>query len=525
MIKPKVGPAQSSRPSRRDGSVPVSAAAGVFETHVSTIFLVGDRAYKLKKPVRTGFLDFSSIKARQQACIEEIEVNRRFAPDVYLGVASVTDPEGVVCDYLVVMKRMPEERRLSNLVLDGVVRKGEIEGLARLVLKTHRDAPRSALIAKDGTRDALRARWEANFEELSPYSGRYVDRGQLELADLLASRYLAGRNPLFQKRIAEGRIVDGHGDLLADDIYLLDDGPRILDALEFNEHLRYVDVIDDAACLAMDLDRLAAPELSWAFLDAYLEGSGDTSPRTLVDHYLAYRALVRAKVACLRADQSGGATAAQAYFLLRMAVEHLVVGRVMLVSVGGLPGSGKSTLADALANTCGMKVLNSDIIRKELAGISPTTSASAAYQTGIYSREFNEKTYAALLDRASRLLEQGISVILDASWVDSRHRKAAAKLALSTASDFVEFHVTVPQSEERSRIEHRAKSGPHVSDANAEIATAMAKDEHPWSSAVEIDGLGTVNKVLEKMLAAISLTGIPGGAQEPLSRSVSPLSA
>ena len=217
----------------------------------------------------------------------------------------------------------------------------------------------------------------------------------------LAHRYLDGRSGLLDERIARGRIVDGHGDLLAEDIFCLDDGPRILDGLEFDERLRWGDVLYDVGFLAMDLEHLGRLDLALAFLDWYREFTGETHPRSLEHHYIAYRALVRAKISCLKGKE-GDMAEARAY--LAQCQRHLRHARVQLVVVGGLPGTGKTTLAAALGDELGWPVLRSDEVRKELAGLDPLDHAPAAYGTGLYSPAMTETTYETVLSHARQLL-------------------------------------------------------------------------------------------------------------------------
>jgi hypothetical protein len=242
-----------------------------------------------------------------------------------------------------------------------------------------------------------------------------LDRSVVTDVRGLTHRFLDGREALFKQRVDDGCAVDGHGDLMTDDVFCLDDGPRALDCLEFDDRLRFLDRLDDACFLAMDLERLDAPELGAHFLSWFAEFSGDPAPPSLVHHYIAYRAFVRAKVAGLRADQ-GAPAAVEARRLADLARRHLEAGAVALILVGGAPGTGKTTVAGALADRLGMVVLSSDRIRKELAGLDPETAAASALHSGIYDTTHTARTYAEMLRRARLLLELGESVVLDASW-------------------------------------------------------------------------------------------------------------
>jgi predicted kinase len=338
-------------------------------------------------------------------------------------------------------------------------------------------------IAAEGSRDAIRRRWTDSFTQVRPFRGTVLDGRLAAEIEWLTLEFLAGRGPLFDDRIADGRIVDGHADLLADDIFCLDDGPRVLDCIEFDDRLRWLDGLDDVAFLAMDLENLGSPELAESLLDWYAEFAADPAPASLRHHYRAYRAFVRAKVACLRHTQGDVSAAADADRHAVLTVEHLRSGEVVLVLVGGAPGTGRSTLAGHLADRLGAVVLSSDRIRKELAGLDPDRSAAAPYRHGIYSAEWTERTYTELLRRASTLLGHGETVIVDASWTAARHRHAADQLAAATHSRLVPVECQIPTHTASHRIRHRNGS---ASDADDRIAAAMAAGADPWPEAHSI---------------------------------------
>ncbi len=461
--------------------------AAVRETHVSTLFFVGDRVFKRKKPVKLDFLDFSTAAARGRACRREVELNRRLAPDVYLGVAEVLGTDGLPCDYAVVMRRMPDERRLSTLVQGHASVDGCVREVAREIAAFHARAETSTAIAAAASVDAVRANWESNFATMKPFVGSLLDGAVAARIEQLARRYLDGRGPLFADRIARAKVRDGHGDLLADDMFCLDDGPRILDCVEFDDRLRYGDVVADVAFLAMDLERVGDADLGARFLAWYRELAGETYPETLAQHYIAYRAHVRSKVACLRAGDGDPAAGEQAAQLLRMTDEHLTRGRVALALVGGLPGTGKSTLAGGLADRLGWIVLRSDEVRKDLAGLGHAPRAAEEYGEGLYDERTTAMTYRALLDRARMLLELGEPVILDASWIASGRREQAAALARGTSSDLIELRCDAPIEVAKDRLAARARAGTDASDATGTIATRMAMTAEAWPTAVTID--------------------------------------
>lgn len=498
--------------SNQEHSAAVSAEesyAAVAETHSAVVFFVGDRAFKLKKPVNLGFLDFTTREARVLACCGEIDLNRRFAPDVYLGVAEFCQPGGGPAEPLVAMRRMPAGRRLATLVRAGVNVEAALRHVAHQLAAQHAASPRRDEISEQGSRRSLWRRWQENVADMR--SREHGGSRELDVAaiEALAGRFLAGRGPLFESRIAAGRIVDGHGDLLADDIFCLDDGPKILDCLDFADRFRWLDGLDDAAFLAMDLDRLGRPELAERFVGWYAEFAADSGPASLRHHYVAYRAFVRAKVSGIRADQGVLAAIGDEAQFVGLALRHLRAGVVCLVLVGGLPGTGKSVLAGAIADRLGSVVLSSDRIRKELAGIAPEQSAAAPFESGIYERGWTDRTYSEVLSRASRLLALGESVVLDASWTSAEQRAAAARVADECHADLVQLRCAVPAKLAAQRLRARSAG---VSDATWEVAEQMSAIQSPWPGSTTIDtseaGLdGPSTQALSLALATIKPHG------------------
>ncbi|GAA2263968.1 AAA family ATPase [Streptomyces atrovirens] len=476
--------------------------AELHETHTAIVLLFGDHAYKIKKPVDLKFLDYTTVAARRAACEQEVDLNRRFAADVYLGLGEIRLPHTDEAEPLVVMRRMPADRRLSRLVREGAAVDDVLRSVARQLAARHADAPRSPDVDAQGSRDALSSRWEASFAQVRALADEIPLPDGVDEVERLVRRYLAGREQLFDTRIREGRIVDGHGDLLAEDVFCLDDDPRILDCLEFDDRLRHVDGLDDAAFLAMDLEQLGAPESAAYFLARYSEYSGDPAPPSLWHHYVAYRAFVRAKVSLIQSRQGAPGAGAAARRLVTATLRHLRASAVGLTLVGGLPGSGKSTLAGALADRLGVTLLSSDRLRKELAGIPAEQSAAAGYGEGLYTPEWTARTYAELLDRAAALLSSGESVVLDATWSDSGRREAALRTAERTGADLVALHCRVPGEVSKARLDSRT-AGASVSDADVIVAAAMAAEEPPWPEAVAVDTGGPLEAAVVQALAAV----------------------
>ena len=467
--------------------------AAVAETHSGVVFFLGDRAYKAKKPVDLGFLDFRTVEARRIACEREVALNRRLAPDVYLGVAEVRGPAGDVCDHLVVMRRLPADRRLSTLAASGAGLDDHVRDLAGVMASFHRSLEPTPLAARSASRDAVRARWDRLIES----TRQHAPAGWAAAVDSVersAHRYLEGRRALFDERIDAGRARDGHGDLLADDIFLLDDGARILDCLDFDEELRTGDVLADIAFLAMDLERLGRPALAQVLLDTSRTLTADDWPVSLADHYVAQRALVRASVGLLRAEQGDLAAVASAAQHLALCREHLRAATVRLVVVSGLPGTGKSTVAAALATQLGAVHLRTDELRP--AGLG---TAEARYSPAAVDR-----VYDALLAKATTLLERGRSVVADATWRSARPREAVARAARTAVVDLRVLECRAPAALAAARIMKRQAEGDDASEATVEVAAGLRAGWTPWSGAVVLDTDAPVGDVVAAALGAIA---------------------
>ncbi|WP_245663292.1 AAA family ATPase [Nocardia inohanensis] len=462
----------------------VEPFAQVRETHTGVVFLYGERAYKAKKPVTTDFLDFGTPAAREHACRRELGLNQRLAPDVYLGVAHLSDPLGGPAEPLLVMRRMPDDRRLSTMLAAGELDPGEFSTLATVLADFHAHAERSPEIDREGTVPALRRRWRVLFHGLAAQPPAAIDPDHVLRAEHWAMRFLDGRAALLGGRINAGRMVDGHGDLLAEDIFALPDGFRLLDCLDFDDRLRYVDGLDDAAFLAMDLEFRGHAELADAFLDAYQHAAGDPAPIALRRHYIAYRAMVRAKTDRIRAAQHDPAAPASAARHLELALAQLAAARVRLTLVGGLPGTGKSTVATRLADRTGATVISSDAVRAELRASGEITGPAGNYGAGAYTAAARALVYERMLRRARPLLEHGHSVVLDASWLDPDERRRATALAEHTASDLIMMRCACPQPLAAARIGTRTAGN---SEATPAIAGTMAASVPAWDDAALLD--------------------------------------
>ena len=462
----------------------MSPYAEVRETHTGLVVLVGDKAYKTKKPIETDFLDNSTPELRAEACRREVELNRRFAPDTYLGVAKFADPGGGPAEPVVVMKRQPDNCRLATMVKHGQPVDVALAGIADVLAHFHDSAQRGGAIDAQGTVGSVGARWQDNLAELERYAGDVLEPESIRRVESLAWKYLTGRAVLFNQRILDRRIVDGHGDLLADDIFCLPTGPQLLDCLEFNDHLRYVDCIDDAAFLAMDLEFLGRKDLAEYFLDCYRRCSGDDAPASLTDFYIAYRAVVRAKVDCIRFSQGNIDAASDASRHLSLAIEHLTSGAVRLGLIGGGPGTGKTTLAHSVAERVKAEVISTDDLRRDLQESNAICGDAGILDAGLYGPENVSAVYREVIRRADMMLTHGRSVILDATWRDPRHRDLAHQLVDETHCALLELVCTAPVQAATDRVRRRPSGS---SEATPDMVPSLAATHGEWPNAHRID--------------------------------------
>jgi aminoglycoside phosphotransferase family enzyme/predicted kinase len=479
-----MGPTVTDNAGVRASTITSTPYLDIRETHTGIVVLVGDRAYKGKKPITTDFLDFSTAAARERVCAREVELNRRLAPDSYFGVAHLTDPSGGPAEPVVVMRRYADACRLSMMVREGDSAAALLTQIAEKLAEFHAEADRSRGIDTQGTVNAVHARWLANISEFGPFVGSVVSADRIQELRALADRYVVGRSALFTARIEDRRIVDGHGDLLADDIFCPPCGVQILDCLEFDDSLRYVDAIDDVAFLAMDLEYLGAKELADHFLDQYSRLTRDLAPSSLKDFYIAYRAMVRAKVDCIRVSQGHAAAGIDATRHLDLAIAHLRAGAVRVVLVGGGPGTGKTTLARRLAEQFGAEMISTDDVRGELQESGAVGGTRGVLGGGLYSDENVTAVYDTVLRRAQPLLAGGQSVVLDGTWRDPRQRAKAHDLARETQSVMGQILCAASPETAASRVGLRP---PGPSDATPEIAVSLAQDQCHWREASVVD--------------------------------------
>lgn len=472
------------------------------ETHISTLFFAGDRVYKLAKRVDLPFLRTLDARERLRLAERELELNRRFAPDVYLGLADVVE-NGHTVDRMIVMRRLPDERRLATLLRESDPTEC-LREVARCIATVHAGA--RVVDEPEERTDRLERNWSDNFDAIAHHVGTVIDPDEFDTVRRLADTYLAQTRQLRTNRLARGFTRDGHGDLTADDVFCLDGGPRILDCLAFDDDLRIDDVLNDIAFLVMDVHRLSGREAAQYLMEAYHEFSNEQHPPSLAHHYVAYRAHVRAKVACLRAEQGDRAGADLAREYHSLTVHHLERAQIRVVLVGGGPGVGKTVLSRLIAEHYGYVHLSTDEIRHDVAGVPHGQHAFAALDQGAYDAATVDATYSEQRREAATLLASGHGVVLDASWASRGHRESLRREALGLGVAPVEIRCVLDDAIARERIARRLASPDDPSDATPELVDLLRSRREPWPEAHDIDTDARVEDVARAALSAIEST-------------------
>ncbi len=493
----------------------------VIQTHASAVVLAGERVYKLKKPKNLGFLDYSTPMLRRHFCIQEVLLNRRLAPQVYLGVAPVLlypersyrfgptfSPDDVpfpgtelngacIIDYAVVMVRLPEASTLEYHVQNGTADSTLLASVARSIAAFHATSRTNEKIASFGDVEVIRNNWEENFTQMQPYIGRTLDASMYARIVAYVHHFLEGRVSLFTNRVRDGRIRDCHGDFRLQQVHVLDNANRlvILDCIEFNERFRYSDVASEIAFLAMELEAANRADLAHAFVDAYLQETGDETARELLPFYICYRACVRGKVISFQLDEpeipvsqrEKARKEARSLFELADAYAAHSPTQPVLLMIGGIMGTGKSTLAFALQKALGWAYFSSDLVRKRLTHVDPMLPNTDAYGQGMYDPHKTACTYETLLFEAENVLSQGRSVLLDASFLRRDYRQKAARLAIAQGATCLFVECTCPREVALARLSGRWQTrtegtgqeiqmASHASDGRPSLYDAQSAD-------------------------------------------------
>lgn len=474
----------------------------VRETHISWVILCGDYAYKLKKPVDFGFLDFSSPARRKHYCEEELRLNRRFSPELYLEVVAVTaandGPEmggtGTIIDHAVKMRRFDESQLLDNIAARGDLDKRLVRDIARELARLHNDLPRcfpDPTGTEAGTPAALKAALEQNFTQIRQYPLGDTELRQLEIIDRWTRARYDTLLPLMQQRVRDGWVIDGHGDDHLGNMAIIEGAVRLFDCIEFNADFRIVDSIAELALLDMDLNAREHPAESHRLLTDYLEYRGDYQGLHLLDLYRVYFAVVRAKVNILQFSPDHPAPlASEAYNELQryltIADRYCRPRQRFLAITHGLSGSGKSTIAGKLVEISGAVRIRSDVERKRLYGLAPEDRSTASDVATLYSTDMSAKTFGRMAELAEVVINAGFPVIVDGTFLHRQVRDDFSQLARRLGLPFAILNCCADQETMRERLQAREANGRGASEAGVSVMERQKKELQPLSD-TELD--------------------------------------
>ncbi len=506
------------------------------QTHISHVFLTGSYAYKIKKSVDMGFLDFSSLELRRRYCQEELRLNRRLAPALYLEVLAVVrapgggltlapdrDPGPEVAEYCLKMAQMDTGRQMDRLLDQGQVGPEQVRAIAGVLARFYAQAAGGPEVAFFGRPEQVRLNVEENFRQTESYQEVSVAGPRWRAIRDWSLAFLRDRRELFLGRVAAGRIREGHGDLHSANINLPPDGPPIVfDCIEFNQRFRCQDSAADLAFLAMDLDFHHRPDLARELVEAYLAQSGDDDLLEILDFYKCYRAVVRAKIHGFSFDDPGQ-DGEHKFHDISKSREYwrLAAGYAggspphFLVCLMGLMGTGKSYLARHLCRATGWLGVNSDLVRKHLAGLDDQARNYDAWGQGLYGPAASQATYQALYETAEAQLALGAGVVLDASFREADWRGRFLELARAQGATPLLVEVRADPEVVLARLRQRQAAGASVSDGRPELMAAQAAAWQPASAEetphwLVVDGGAEMEDKLSPILQRLSGLGWTG---------------
>lgn len=465
----------------------------VVETHISWVYLAGPYAYKVKKPVNLGFVDFSTLDARRHYCEEELRLNRRFAPDLYLDVVEIRGTaeapriagSGPILDYAVRMHRFPQEALAHQLLARGELTSRLVTDFATYLAEFHHSLPPLHSAEAYGTPEAVLHNANQNFQQISSLLTESNDRQALKALRSWNEREFFARYCEMRERYSAGMIRECHGDLHLGNIVFLNGKLVPFDCIEFSAALRWNDVMSEVAFLAMDLIDRGAPRLAWLFLSTYLEATGVYSGLSVLRFYLVYRALVRAKVHLIRARQSA-TTAAEASRLVEAFRGYMALaekcshrGEPRLLLMHGFSASGKSTVAQELVQTCGAIRVRSDVERKRLHGIPAVGRSASAVGSGLYGQDSTHATYTRLADAARTIIQAGYTAVVDAAFLRRSQRAQLREVAAALHVPVAVIDVQAPKAVLRARIATRAAHATDPSEATVEVLEHQIETAEP----------------------------------------------
>ena len=481
--------------------------ATCIETHISYVLLTGTHAYKIKKAVALPFLDFTTLAARRRYCDEELRLNRRLAPQLYLDVVPITGTPaqpraagtGAAQEYALRMREFPQEALWCNVLERDELEPRHIDALAVEVASFHARAPRAPPASGYGEQRGILATALANFETLETRARDPSERAVLTRLERWTRHGFAACRDAFDRRVRQGAIRECHGDLHLANIALIDDAPVIFDCIEFDPALRFIDPLSEVAFTVMDIDHRGHPMLARRFLSAYLEQSGDYGGVPVLRFYLVYRAMVRAKIDILRAAQAPAAAgraafAAEERAYLQLAAAYARPSEPAVVLMHGLSGCGKTVLSELILERTGAVRIRTDVERKRLAGLGPAQRSGSGVARGIYDADSTRRTYEHVLACARDVLEGGFGVILDGAFLHRWQRDLFRSLAQARGLPFVIVDCNASEDTLRQRVEARARAARDASEADLAVLSrqidtreALAPEERAVAVAFDTD--------------------------------------
>ncbi len=464
----------------------------VVETHISWVLLTGSFAYKIKKPVNFGFLDFSTLEQRRFYCGEDLRLNRRLAPQLYLDLVRITgeptapvlNGPGAVIEYAVKMVQFPQEAQLDRLLARGALGPEHIDLLAQELGEFHGRIDIAGNDKPFGEPDSVYEPVHQNFEQIRPRIDPQ-DQAQLRRLEIWSELTFAELKSSFAERKRQGFIRECHGDAHLANMAWLEGRMVFFDCLEFNANLRWIDVMSELAFVVMDLDDRGRPDLARRALNTYLEHTGDYAGLSVFRFYLVYRALVRAKVACIRLRQSGLSEQEQQQArdqyrsYADLADRYTQASTAALIITHGLSGSGKTTITQSLLETGDAVRVRSDVERKRLHGLASQARSGSGIDTGLYSTEAGQRTYAHLTTLAEIILRAGYTVIVDAAFLKRTQRDRLHALATQMRVPFVMLDIGAPENVLRERVRRRVQRGHDASEADLAVFAHQLATQEP----------------------------------------------
>jgi len=493
------------------------SAVTIVKTHISWVLLTGLYAYKIKKPVHFGFLDFSTLERRRFCCQEELRLNRRLAADLYLEVVSITGtPEqpkiggtGVTIEYAVKMLQFPSGALLSERAQCDQLDAGEIDQLAGLIARFHETIAVAGADSPYGTDDTIHHWFVENFDHIRPLLGNTPQRQQLHALQTWGDAQWCNMAQFMRSRKQQGYVRECHGDLHLSNMTLIDGKVTLFDCIEFNPELRWIDVISEVAFLVIDLMHYGYEPYAFRFLNRYLQHTGDYAGLALLRYYLVYRALVLAKVALLRRAQQDHQAVCPEYAVFADLAERFIgKAQPALIITHGYSGSGKSTWASRLAEKITAIQLRSDVERKRLFAYQPLDNTGSDINQGLYAPAAGQQTYRRLAELARTVLDSGFSVIVDAAFLKIEQRELFRQLASDCNVPFLIIDFQASEAEMSRRIQHRQQQQNDASEATLAVlqqqlqsAQNLSSDEQASSLTIDTERSDVLEKLLENVSA------------------------